>query len=455
MAAAMLFTACDDSNYGWDADPLSSPEEAAQTVSFGSGSVTEVPGIKLGEVTESTVQVCKIVPPVVSDKGTTTTYEINLGDATYTLSADGKMSTAELTAYVENHFGKAPVERTIPATVTAYVDKDGQTVSVTSSTFNVKATPDAPVLSTKGYYLVGSFDGWDASNTAYSHDFGGADPYTNSVITITVPANENGGNIEFKVLDLAKVGSWDGDNVLTSVDGAQPLVADGQTQGRFTDHNKGDNLIVQEKAGSTYYIITLDLINQTWTAKGVNFGLWMYMAGDANGWSQVDYLYGPAFDGKYVGFMYLNQGGFKFCTQQDWNGTNYGENMSTDGGAGNIVMSEPEGYYKVDLDLAALSYKLTAIKTIGIIGEVNGGGWATDTPLTYNKATRAWEVKGVKLTAGEFKFRANGAWDINWGGSFDALTQGGGNLKIAAAGTYDIQLFAWCDGKAYCTVTKK
>ena len=49
------------------------------------------------------------------------------------------------------------------------------------------------------------------------------------------------------------------------------------------------------------------------------------------------------------------------------------------------------------------------------------------------------------------KFRANDDWAINWGGTLDALTQGGANITVAA-GTYDIQLFAWCDGKAYATL---
>lgn len=41
----------------------------------------------------------------------------------------------------------------------------------------------------------------------------------------------------------------------------------------------------------------------------------LYMAGDANGWDQIDYLSGE--DGvNYTGFMYLNQNGFKFCSQQ-------------------------------------------------------------------------------------------------------------------------------------------
>ena len=74
--------------------------------------------------------------------------------------------------------------------------------------------------------------------------------------------------------------------------------------------------------------------------------------------------------------------------------------------------------------------------------------------MTYSKADVAWVIKDVKLKDGELKFRANDGWDINWGGTPDALTQGGDNLKISE-GTYDIKLYAWANGYAKCELTKK
>jgi hypothetical protein len=179
----------------------------------------------------------------------------------------------------------------------------------------------------------------------------------------------------------------------------------------------------------------------------------LYVAGDCNGWKQIDYLAGN--DGvKFTGYMYLNQNGFKFCTQQDWNGTNYGADFSTAGDAGNIVMTESAGYYKVDVDLSAKTYTLTAITTIGLIGDATPGGWSTSTPMTYNAEDRAWEISGVTLTDGSIKFRANDGWDINWGGkTTDALTQGGDNINVKA-GTYNIKLYAWADGFAKCEITQ-
>lgn len=98
--------------------------------------------------------------------------------------------------------------------------------------------------------------------------------------------------------------------------------------------------------------------------------------------------------------------------------------------------------------------ELTPITTIGIIGDATPGGWDASTPMTYSKADGAWVIKDVTLKDGELKFRANDAWDINWGGTTDALTQNGANLKMSE-GTYDIKLYAWADGFAKCEMTKK
>ena len=77
--------------------------------------------------------------------------------------------------------------------------------------------------------------------------------------------------------------------------------------------------------------------------------------------------------------------------------------------------------------------------------------------LTKNTETKEpgyWEVKDIILTSGVIKFRADGDWAINWGGTPDALTQGGADMNVEE-GTYDIKLYAWADGFAKCVMTKK
>lgn len=186
------------------------------------------------------------------------------------------------------------------------------------------------------------------------------------------------------------------------------------------------------------------------------------MAGDANGWSHIDYLSGE--DGvNYTGFMYLNQNGFKFCSQPNWDGTNYGGaffGQESD----NIIMDETEGYYKVDVDLSTKKYTLTPITTIGIIGSAAPNGWDSDEDLTYvpyNKDTKEggyWEAKNIKLKAGECKFRANDAWDMQWGFDGEKFVFSNNAPQkqfVPEEGTYDIKLYAWANGYAKCEFTKK
>ncbi|MBD9261162.1 MAG: SusF/SusE family outer membrane protein [Prevotella sp.] len=210
-------------------------------------------------------------------------------------------------------------------------------------------------------------------------------------------------------------------------------------------------------AGAGTWIVTLDMNNLSYSVgKPI-----LYMKGDANGWDGYDYLSGE--DGvKFTGFMYLNQNGFKFTTASDWSGTGYGANFNTAPDAANIVITEPAGYYQVDVDLSEKTYTLTPITSIGIIGSASPKGWDSDVDMTYvpyNKDTKEvngyWEVKNITLSAGEIKFRANDDWAISWGGELDNLTtKNGGNITVEA-GTYDIKLYAWAEGFAKCVLTKK
>ena len=74
--------------------------------------------------------------------------------------------------------------------------------------------------------------------------------------------------------------------------------------------------------------------------------------------------------------------------------------------------------------------------------------------MTYNETLKCWEARET-LNAGEFKFRLNHDWAVNWGGTMDNLTQDGSNLSIDADGTYFIQFFPNCETKSYCTITAK
>lgn len=316
-----------------------------------------------------------------------------------------------------------------------------------------KFTPTAtPAIDENGYYMLGHLNGkadWDNTDPIWMEKI--ADGVYQA--KVTTEKDENWFKF-FAGSDFIS-GSWDDINK-----GALGCKVNGCKDGSGYIYYNGDSwgeLQTMVIPGAGTWIVTLDMNNLRYSfAKPV-----LYMAGDANGWAQIDYLSGE--DGvNYTGFMYLNQNGFKFCSQQNWDGTNYGGaffGQESD----NIIMDETEGYYKVDVDLSTKKYTLTPITTIGIIGDATENGWSGDdinmTYVPYNKETkegRYWEVKDITLKTGVIKFRANDGWDINWGGELDNLTSKGNPANIAVEeGTYDIKLYPWAEGYAKCEMTKK
>jgi starch-binding outer membrane protein SusE/F len=165
---------------------------------------------------------------------------------------------------------------------------------------------------------------------------------------------------------------------------------------------------------------------------------------------------------KYEGYLYLannvvadSDNGFKFSSQGNWDGTNYGDDgtfsdvLSATGGniGGNA------GYYRVKVDTEALTYNLQPV-TWGIIGAATPTGWDSDTNMTYNPATKKWQIV-IALTVEKFKFRYNDTWnvgDAQWNlGLFDAtktgenyggenMSYGGGDISVTTAGTYLVEL---------------
>ncbi len=169
----------------------------------------------------------------------------------------------------------------------------------------------------------------------------------------------------------------------------------------------------------------------------------LYTPGNSNGWDQNASQQILAYaEGKYRGFVWIN-GEFKFTNQPDWGGTNYGSGgdglLDTDGGAGNINMPDTgEGLYFADVDINALTYKLTYISSVGIAGDVNG--WSESAPLELEPSADflTWTYTGDFVDGG-FKFVFNKAWTINLGGTFESLELDGANLN-STSGSHTVTL---------------
>lgn len=118
-----------------------------------------------------------------------------------------------------------------------------------------------------------------------------------------------------------------------------------------------------------------------------------------------------------------------------WNETMTSATMAI-GDGGNINIKNA-GYYKVNVDTKKMVASLTKTGW-EVIGDATPGGWDKGTLMSYDATTKLWSLT-LTLGTGEMKFRWDGAWTVNLGGTLDALAQEGANIKVSA-GTYTIVL---------------
>ena len=98
------------------------------------------------------------------------------------------------------------------------------------------------------------------------------------------------------------------------------------------------------------------------------------------------------------------------------------------GGGSQDIKAYAKRFYGFEFDKSTLVLKKSwGADQIGIIGL--NGDWETDIVMEYNpKWTRFYaDIEAADAT--EMKFRADAAWDLNWGAD---CAQGGGNIAVAA-----------------------
>ena len=247
--------------------------------------------------------------------------------------------------------------------------------TVGTTTAKLKPSP-TPAIDANGYYMLGEVNGnnWDPKNPVWMNQV------SDGVYQLKVTTEKD--KNYFKFYEGSKFESNNWDVINTGVMGCEK---DGSEDASGTIYYTGDSWGTPQSmviVGTGTWIVTLDMNNLSYSVgKPI-----LYMAGDANGWDHSDVLNSD--DGvKFTGYMYLNQNGFKFSTQPNWDGTSYGADFDTAPDAGNIVITEDAGFYQVDVDLSAKTYTLTPF-TIGIIGNATPKGWDGDTNMTYNPEER-------------------------------------------------------------------
>lgn len=318
-------------------------------------------------------------------------------------------------------------------------------------------TPATPAKDPQGYYLLGQWQGWDASNPTWMTDNG------DGTYTATVTTGDGDNWYKFYQGSHFVAGDWDSIN-----------------QGQMGCAVNGDNALfnyvvwnndpefgdVQTPviSGAGTFEITLDINNYTYTVKRAE-GRY-YVVGTPQGWSDTD-----------MRCMFYAQGGniYSYTTQWSgawdlkvWDAKNFGtwENawgtaVDGDGSvSGLLINNESKSfqaptkgeYYTLTINMNDNTYSWEAVtpsadySSVSLIGDFNG--WGGDIDLEQiATAPHNWYVRATIESDGGLKFRANHDWATSWGtsdketpiGEVYYLAPGSDNINVPA-GTYDFYL---------------
>ena len=458
----MSMVSCTEDYTDW-ANPQSNPEEEA--VAFGNGSVAPVDVINLADVTGDKVKVASIVAPTSTKDTYTPSFKINFDGQSFDIDADGNMAKADLVNYITGKYGKRPTERDIDATLDAWLS-NGSTAAkmATSETFQVKAIPEAPVIE-EGYYLVGDMfnveavgdaaavDGWNTVSAKQAFKHSEKDVYDDPVFTITFETTK--ADQYWKIIPKKNIDAddlWAPGVVGPKVDG------DDSMTGALTNGDAKAGKIA--KAGK--YKLTINMMDYSYTLEEVNYDPFIYFIGATDGWTNAEQKLALVDDAKgvYTGYLYCadpNGWGNQFKFQRvagSWDNEINSGAFSTFSGAatsegGNISVNAGEGVYYFDVNLGEGTITATKVETMGIIGGFNN--WAGDAPMTWNAEEYCFEATNVGVTADGWKFRVNGDWPINLGGSLNNLTAGGDNITVAG-NTVKLYPTRKTNDNIFCTV---
>lgn len=455
----MSMVSCTEDYTDW-ANPQSNPDKE-EAVSFGDGSVTPEGVINLKDVTGDKVKVASIVAPTSTKDTYAPFFKINFDGQSFDIDADGNMAKADLVNYITNTYGKRPIERDIDATLDAWQSNGSTAAKVkmaTSENFQVKAIPEAPVIE-EGYYLVGDMfttddvNGW-TKGVAKAFNHSDKDVYEDPFFTVSFETTK--ADQYWKIIPKKNI---DADDLRAPGVVGPKVDGDDSMTGALTNGEAKAGKIA--KAGK--YKLTINMMDYSYTIEEVNYDPFIYFIGSTDGWKSNDQKLALVDDAKgvYTGYVYLadpNAAGFEFKFQRaqgNWDTAIGAGTFVSFGGAaigvdnGNIGVNAGEGVYYMDVNLSEGTITATKVETMGMIGGFNN--WDGDAKMTWNAEEYCFEATNAGVTADGWKFRVNGDWAINLGGSLNNLTAGGDNITVAG-NTVKLYPTRKTKDNIYCTV---
>ncbi len=444
LSAVLLLVGCSGNEYEDWQSPQSHDEDDAIVIPGLTASPVGV--INFNDITLSDdfdLQ-AYVLSGVLPDGYVIRTATMEFDEGTVDADAEGMVSSKALCNYFGSVFGVRPVEREAVARVKLVVMIDGVATNVDAGTITVKAIPQAPEIESN-YYITGNINGWINSDRTYVVTNDGSDPYENPTFGITINVDALQGNaLEFKLTPESGLGG-DWSKCICSAD----------EEGKFNYNNVGGNFWVPAPSNTDKYLrLTFNMLDKTWSYEYIAFAPFIYEIGNEGGWSENHPLASNG-DGTYTGFVYLN-GEFKFKPNAD----NWTDDWEWDGdgkinvnGQGNVPAAT--GLHRIDVDIVNLTYTLSKIDFVDMIGDATAGGWNNGTVLTWDDAEGCFSVITSIAAQGTVKFRGNGTWDNfdgNWGGTLADLINGSNDNCEPTVRGENVKVRFYAKGNCYATM---
>ena len=444
LSAVLLLVGCSGNEYEDWQSPQSHDEDDAIVIPGLTASPVGV--INFNDITLSDdfdLQ-AYVLSGVLPDGYVIRTATMEFDEGTVDADAEGMVSSKALCNYFGSVFGVRPVEREAVARVKLVVMIDGVATNVDAGTITVKAIPQAPEIESN-YYITGNINGWINSDRTYVVTNDGSDPYENPTFGITINVDALQGNaLVFKLTPESGLGG-DWSKCLCAAD----------EEGKFNYNNVGGNFWVPAPSNTDKYLrLTFNMLDKTWSYEYIAFAPFIYEIGNEGGWSENHPLASNG-DGTYTGFVYLN-GEFKFKPNAD----NWTDDWEWDGdgkisvnGQGNVPAAT--GLHRIDVDIVNLTYTLSKIDFVDMIGDATAGGWGNGTVLTWDDAEGCFSVITSIAAQGTVKFRGNGTWDNfdgNWGGTLADLINGSNDNCEPTVRGENVKVRFYAKGNCYATM---
>lgn len=183
----------------------------------------------------------------------------------------------------------------------------------------------------------------------------------------------------------------------------------------------------------------------------------IWVIGDYCGWSHDNsqFIYSKNSDDEYEGWICFNgkaANGWKFTPEAGWE-NDWGADKANPPAAevskqvlqvkGDNIVSYSGYAYLVKFNKATkqLTMENKITTSFGLIGDATPGAWANSTDMTFDPATRTFSAELELTTGKQFKFRADNAWEIDFGAGEKAgeLSFKGNNIDFTGStGKYKV-----------------